>query len=405
MKISVVISTYNRAASLEATLLALRHQIHEPLEVIVVNGPSTDGTRDLLESWGGKIRVGHCPQRHLAMSRNIGVQLAAGEIVAFIDDDAIAEPQWLCELAGAYASDDVGGTGGIVYDPNGFRLQYKYAVCDRTGQVRFNVDQPLPEYVERGADPFIYLQGTNMSFRRSLLERIEGFNEEFEHYFDDVEMSMQVIDLGYKLQALPGAAVHHKYLASNVRDSNGVLVDPFVIVKSRFYFGLKYGCASRSRHELLQILHRYAQAEREQAASHVESGRLSKAQYDRCLARIDEAIETGQQHAASDRRPAREIPPPATSDYLPFPTLKPEGRLILTTPNYSSPLLFLIENIYNRFFVKGFKPYLEDVHPSKFKAAGLQQLLARHFADIRLGTIDLGINLTAVCSRPCSQGG
>jgi glycogen(starch) synthase len=326
MKVSVVISTYNRAASLEATLCGLRHQTHEPFEVIVVNGPSTDRTRDLLETWRGQIRVGHCAERHLAMSRNIGVQLAAGEIVAFIDDDAIPEPQWLCELVRAYATEDTGGAGGIVYDPSGLRLQYKYAVCDRTGQARFDVDRPLPEYTVRGADPFIYLQGTNMSFRRALLQQIGGFNEEFEHYFDDVEMAMQVIDHGCRVQALPGAAVHHKYLASKVRDGNGVFIDPFVIVKSRFYFGLKYGCGPRSRHQVAEILAKYAQSEREQAASHFESGRLTKAQYERSLSRIEEAIETGRRHAAAPQRPGREIPPPPLDDFLPFPTLKPQGR-------------------------------------------------------------------------------
>ena len=78
--------------------------------------------------------------------------------------------------------------------------------------------------------------------------------------------------------------------------------------------------------------------------------------------------------------------------------LKDGGRIILTTPNYSSPLLFLIENIYNRFF-SDIKPYRDDVHPSKFKFPQLQALLRKHFVLVEYGTIDFGINLKAVARK------
>ena len=78
--------------------------------------------------------------------------------------------------------------------------------------------------------------------------------------------------------------------------------------------------------------------------------------------------------------------------------LKKEGRVILTTPNYSSPLLFLIENIYNRFF-SDMKPYLDEVHPSKFKFHQLRELLKKYFILKEYGTIDFGINLRAVAEK------
>ncbi len=80
--------------------------------------------------------------------------------------------------------------------------------------------------------------------------------------------------------------------------------------------------------------------------------------------------------------------------------LKPDGRFVLTTPNYGSVLTWLVENTYNRFFCQDFKPYLPDVHPSKFTSRILLNLLRAHFREVRPGTVDLGINLTAVCHVP-----
>lgn len=77
--------------------------------------------------------------------------------------------------------------------------------------------------------------------------------------------------------------------------------------------------------------------------------------------------------------------------------LKKGGRVILTTPNYSSPLLFLVENIYNRFFSE-IKPYLDDVHPSKFKFPGLRRLLEKYFSIIEYGRIDF-LNIKAVVKK------
>src|SRR5579862_6348187 len=154
MRVSVVINTYNRAKSLKDTLKALRYQTHDAFEVIVVKGPCTDDTNGTLREFAGGVRVADCPEVHLSKSRNIGVIEASGEIVAFIDDDAIPEPGWLSELVAAYDGPQVGGAGGLVYDHTGFALQYKYSICDRVGGNNFDVKPPFDDYNCRGADPF-----------------------------------------------------------------------------------------------------------------------------------------------------------------------------------------------------------------------------------------------------------
>jgi len=72
--------------------------------------------------------------------------------------------------------------------------------------------------------------------------------------------------------------------------------------------------------------------------------------------------------------------------------LKPGGRYVLTTPNYDSWLLFFIENTYNRFFGGPCKPYLDDVHPSKFKFEPLHNLLMKYLEIDEHVTIDYGIS-------------
>ena len=76
--VSVVVNTYNRAASLQQTLQAMRRQNYSNFEVIVVNGPSTDQTIDVLRGHASEIRVGSCSERNLSISRNVGIEMARG---------------------------------------------------------------------------------------------------------------------------------------------------------------------------------------------------------------------------------------------------------------------------------------------------------------------------------------
>ena len=97
LSFTVVINTLNRAAHLRTALASLRHQRHRAFEVVVVNGPSTDDTEAVLALWPD-IKVARCTEANLSMSRNIGIAMAEGDVVAFLDDDATPEPDWLEHL-------------------------------------------------------------------------------------------------------------------------------------------------------------------------------------------------------------------------------------------------------------------------------------------------------------------
>jgi len=251
MRLSVVINTYNRGRSLRNTLRSLLHQTYNDFEVVVVNGPSKDNTAEVLAEFEDRIRIYRCPDVHLSKSRNIGIDHAAGDIVAFIDDDAIPEPDWISDLIAAYDSPNIGGAGGLVYDHTGTSYQYEYSVCNRVARASFDRTPPFDDYLTPGADPFLYLQGTNCSFRRNALIEIGGFDEEIEYYLDETEVCMQIIDRGYQLRSLTRAIVHHKYLSSHIRNQQKVVLDPYSTVKNHCCFAVRNGTRTRPMSEVL----------------------------------------------------------------------------------------------------------------------------------------------------------
>lgn len=238
MKFSIVVNTYNRAVSLENTLQSFDHLRYPDYEVIAVNGPSTDATEQLLQRYAGRIRIGQCPVTNLSVSRNIGIGMARGDIVCFIDDDGIPEPGWLDGLAAAYGEDPrLGGVGGFVRDHTGVDYQCRYIVCNRCGDADF-YDQAEPARIEERAyaDRFYSLIGVNSSFRRAALLEIGGFDEEYAYFLDETDVCARLADAGWKIRTIPGAEVHHKYAPSHLRNEKKIPTSLYFTTRSKVYF-------------------------------------------------------------------------------------------------------------------------------------------------------------------------
>jgi glycogen synthase len=325
LHLSVVINTYNRGPSLQRTLEALRYQTYPDFEVVAVHGPCTDDTPAVLAEFPDA-RTAACPEVHLSKSRNVGIHVAAGDVVAFIDDDAIPEPNWLADLAAAYDSGRVGGAGGLVYDHTGVALQYRYSVCNRLGEPDFEACPPFDEYLQPGGERFVYLQGTNASFRRACLTEVGGFNEEIEYYLDETEVCLRVIDRGYVLKPLDRAVVHHKFLASHVRNPKRVLSDPYAVIKNSCYFALLYGRRHRTTCEVLNYLNAKVATLRAEAQGHHARGWLTDAQLDHFHRRLDRGLEVGLERGLAGERRHAAIPPADAAQFRPFGTIRPEGR-------------------------------------------------------------------------------
>ena len=95
MKVSVVIPTYNRAAFLVEAIDSVLAQTWKPMEIIVVDDGSTDGTREALGRYGDRVRYFYKENGGPSSARNLGIKKARGTYVAFLDSDDVWEPEKL----------------------------------------------------------------------------------------------------------------------------------------------------------------------------------------------------------------------------------------------------------------------------------------------------------------------
>lgn len=318
--VSVVINTYNRAKSLKVTLESLCHQTDSNFEVVVVNGPSTDETEEVVAAYGEKIKLISCPVRNLSVSRNMGIEASAGDIVAFIDDDAIADANWIRDLIAGYDDIDVGGVGGLVYDHTGMQLQYRYSACDRKGDTDFSILPPFERYCIPGGEKFLYLQGTNCSFRKACLEEIGGFDEEFEYYLDEVDVCMRIIDLGYKIKPLDNAIVHHKYMKSFLRNEAKVVLHPYSTVKNKYYFAIKNNKENDLDKTKAALAH-WTDEVRAGGNWNLLNNKMTKEELDIYLEEVEQACKDGELRGMGENK-TRKIQTQKIKNFLPFEIIK-----------------------------------------------------------------------------------
>lgn len=106
--VSVVIPVYNHGARLESCLESLERQIypHDWYEVIVVNNGREGEIEGVVERFG-RTRLGHEARPSQFAARNRGIEMASGEVIAFIDADCIAQQDWMKQGVASLATADI----------------------------------------------------------------------------------------------------------------------------------------------------------------------------------------------------------------------------------------------------------------------------------------------------------
>ena len=213
LEVSVIISTYTkeRFQDVNSCLVSLKAQTLQPTEIILVLDPKEDLVDFYRSRFSSDVKIVVSDNIGLSYARNAGIKNAKGEIVAFIDDDAKADEQWLERLLASYEDPAVVGVGGRINPkwegqrPFWFPEELNWIVgCSYKGQ-------PLKRKAIR--NPI----GCNMSFRRSIFRDVGYFRSDIGRFGkallcnEETEFSVRALKSidNSKILYEPSAIVHH----------------------------------------------------------------------------------------------------------------------------------------------------------------------------------------------------
>lgn len=216
---SIIICTKNRAGSLRETLAKMEGVLvpsSATIEMIVVDNGSTDHTREIVECHQtNKYKLQYIwePNGGQAHARNRGLSIAKSDIIVFTDDDVLPCEHWLEEHIRGYADDEIAAILGGIEALHMGPLPAEYSRESMDFSTRFG---------DKTVKPFTgHLVGANMSFRRTVIDAIGGFNARLgpgrSGFFDDTDFSIRLMRAGFIQCFEPMASVQHVIESSRLR--------------------------------------------------------------------------------------------------------------------------------------------------------------------------------------------
>ncbi|MBI3910592.1 MAG: glycosyltransferase [Armatimonadetes bacterium] len=238
-EVSVVCCAYNAAATLDETLASLARLNYPDYEVIVIDDGSRDATAEIAARY--PCRLIRTANGGLSRARNLGINAARGEIVAFIDADAAADPDWLYFLVTRLEEQNAAGCGGPNLSPPGDPEPAQRVARAPGNPVHILLDNEAAEHIP----------GCNMAFCKSALKAVDGFDSVYRVAGDDVDVCWKLLERGETLAFSPVAIVwHHRRqsLRAYLRQQQGYGVAE-ALLEARYpeRYGLLGGACWRGR--------------------------------------------------------------------------------------------------------------------------------------------------------------
>lgn len=209
-------------------------QKNSNFEIIVVDGGSTDCTIDLIKKYPINF-VRESKRSGISAARNLGISNSNGDIVIFLDDDAVVEKDWLENLVKPFEDERIAGVSGKVIPITNTLLNREFAP---------DYDQG-PDIIETK-----HFVGCNMAFRKSALIEVGYFDSKIKYGHDENELCSRLVSAGYRLIYTPYAVAHHNYIQS----FSALLRKKFKLGKSRAYLEKKLGAYSDSKKRIIYIV-------------------------------------------------------------------------------------------------------------------------------------------------------
>lgn len=203
--ISIIIPVFNCETYLAEAVQSIHLQNHEPLEIIIVDDGSTDGTAELVAGLQGNIRYFYQPNSGPPAARNTGLRMARGDVIAFLDADDI----W-CE--------------------NKLEIQLSYFIKDPSLEIVLGYTQFVrntsvkdgAKELQKLSDPWPAMSLGSSIVRRSVFDKV-GFFDETQLFGDDCDWFLRAKELGIKMMIHQDATQFYRRHSSNI--TNQIEVD------------------------------------------------------------------------------------------------------------------------------------------------------------------------------------
>jgi glycosyltransferase involved in cell wall biosynthesis len=188
--VSVVVPTLNEASNIRALIESVRRQSYPISKLVIADGGSTDGTREIVASNPTVLLVDN-PDRHAAAGRNVALNVCSTDWVLFTDGDCRPATNWAqTMMAAATRSPRVVGVGGrLIAEP---QTVYEKVCAESFLRDVVRHDDNSRPITSR---PDGALVTANCAYRRDVLEQVGGFDNRFSNFGEDVDLMMRVLDL------------------------------------------------------------------------------------------------------------------------------------------------------------------------------------------------------------------
>lgn len=238
--VSVAVLSHRRRGALKRVLKKISRLDYPEFEVVVVGDQQDLAAYDLPGWIAAQIRYRRFEEPGICRARNHAIRAAAGEIVAFIDDDAQPERDWLTELVKPFEDPMVATAGGMVLNGDGKGVEWLGGEFDLTareyplnpGDARFGRSASAQARSSR----YLSLRGVNCAFRRSAILQAGGFDEAIRYFLDETDLALRLAQSGWSAALTRRAEVRHRRSPNAARGRGNTPGSPYEIAASKAFF-------------------------------------------------------------------------------------------------------------------------------------------------------------------------
>ena len=196
--VSIITVTYNRKKLLSDLLFALCHQTYSPVEIIVVDNASTDGTSAFVKEQFPGVTLLRMPENFGMVAYNIGMANANGEYILVVDDDGLPGAEWVSEVVTCFQGNDrLGAVACAIY-------------IHETGELAEDSAQYVRDVASGEGYPCAAYNGTGAGIRAEVLREVGYYPFSYFRSWLEFHLCTRVIDSGWEVRCFPEIVVRHQ---------------------------------------------------------------------------------------------------------------------------------------------------------------------------------------------------